>query len=97
MASAFAGRDKPETIGKFSADLDRFIAGLRKFQKKHELKKDEIALCYEAGPTGFVLARRLIKLGYDCIVVAPSLIPRKSPRTCGAHKPKHVPQTIALI
>ena len=34
MASAFAGRDKPETIGKYSADLDRFLAGLRKFQKK---------------------------------------------------------------
>ncbi|MCK5676073.1 MAG: IS110 family transposase [Verrucomicrobia bacterium] len=78
MASAFAGREKPETIGKYSADLDRFIAGLRKFQKKQDLKKDEISLCYEAGPTGFVLARRLIKLGYDCIVVAPSLIPQKS-------------------
>ena len=43
MASAFSGRDKPETIGKYSADLDRFLAGLRKFQKKHDLKKDEIA------------------------------------------------------
>ena len=32
-------------------------------------------LCYEAGPTGFVLARRLIGLGFDCIVAAPSLIP----------------------
>ncbi len=78
MASAFAGREKPELIGKFSADLDRFLTGLRKFQKKHELGKENIALCYEAGPTGFVLARRLIKLGYDCIVVAPSLIPQKS-------------------
>jgi transposase len=78
MASAFAGREQPEIIGKFSADLDRFLTGLRKFQKKHELSKEEIALCYEAGPTGFVLARRLIKLGYDCIVVAPSLIPTKA-------------------
>ena len=78
MASAFAGREKPEIIGKYSADLDRFLTGLRKFQKKHDLSKEQIMLCYEAGPTGFVLARRLMKLGYDCIVVAPSLIPQKS-------------------
>jgi transposase len=35
-------------------------------------------LCYEAGPTGFVLARRLIGLGYNCIVDAPSKTPTKS-------------------
>ena len=29
-------------------------------------------------PTGFVLARRLIQLDYDCIVIAPSKIPQKS-------------------
>jgi transposase len=33
---------------------------------------------YEAGPCGFVIYRRLQQLGEDCIVVAPSLIPRKS-------------------
>jgi transposase len=78
LASAFAGRDKPQHLGKVSADLDRFLAWLRKFQKQHDLAKEEIALCYEAGPTGFVLARRLIKLGYDCVVIAPSKTPRKS-------------------
>jgi len=46
--------------------------------KKYELNKEDVALCCEAGPTGFVLARRLIKLGYDCIVVAPSKIPTQS-------------------
>ncbi len=33
--------------------------------------------CYEAGPCGYVIYRRLIDLGHDCVVVAPSLIPRK--------------------
>lgn len=33
--------------------------------------------CYEAGPCGYVVYRRLIDLGHDCVVVAPSLIPRK--------------------
>src|SRR3954464_7753270 len=31
---------------------------------------------YEAGPTGFVLARRLAAVGVDCLVCAPGLIPR---------------------
>ena len=34
--------------------------------------------CYEAGPTGFTLARALRAWGVDCDVVAPSLIPRPS-------------------
>lgn len=32
--------------------------------------------CYEAGPTGYGLARQLRSLGVTCEVVAPSLIPR---------------------
>src|SRR4029450_7104087 len=32
--------------------------------------------CYEAGPTGFGLARLLASMGVRCEVVAPSLIPR---------------------
>jgi transposase len=31
--------------------------------------------CYEAGPTGFGLSRRLAKEGYECWVIAPALIP----------------------
>jgi hypothetical protein len=32
--------------------------------------------CYEAGPTGFALARLLASMGVRCDVVAPSLIPK---------------------
>jgi transposase len=32
--------------------------------------------CYEAGPTGFELARLLHRMGVSCQVIAPSLIPR---------------------
>lgn len=35
-----------------------------------------LRVCYEAGPTGFDLARRLRAAGYHCAVVAPSLVPR---------------------
>ncbi|MBT4131001.1 MAG: IS110 family transposase [Candidatus Marinimicrobia bacterium] len=38
---------------------------------------EKIAFCYEAGPTGYGLYRWLIKRGFYCEVIAPSLIPRK--------------------
>jgi transposase len=78
LALAFAGTAVPELYGKTTADLKAFEAVLRRIMKKYDLTKEEIAICYEAGPTGFVLARRLIKLGFECIVVAPSKIPSKS-------------------
>lgn len=52
---AFAGRSDPALYGKASTDVDSFLKGLRRIQEKHQLDKEEIALCYEAGPTGFVL------------------------------------------
>lgn len=36
-----------------------------------------LKVCYEAGPTGFVVYRQLLKLGIECAVIAPSLIPKK--------------------
>ena len=78
LGLAFAGTEAPKYHGKVSADLDRFLVAVRDLQKRYGLEKDEMAFCYEAGPTGFVLARRLIKLGYDCQVVAPSLIPTQA-------------------
>ncbi len=43
------------------------------------LSRDERVLrfCYEAGPCGYGIYRQLNGLGKDCVVVAPSLIPRK--------------------
>ena len=40
--------------------------------------RSEVACCYEAGPTGYGLARALIAAGWACDVIAPSLIPKKS-------------------
>ena len=37
----------------------------------------ELLCCYEAGPTGYALQRQLQSAGVLCIVVAPSLVPRK--------------------
>jgi transposase len=38
--------------------------------------RGQLRVCYEAGPTGFGLARLLASLGVCCEVIAPALIPR---------------------
>jgi transposase len=39
---------------------------------------DHLRICYEAGPTGYVLYWQLIALGVHCDVIAPSLVPVKA-------------------
>ena len=52
--------------------------GKRRLIKQLKSKaKGEIAVCYEAGPCGYVLKRELEEAGIPCKVVAPSLIPKK--------------------
>ena len=38
----------------------------------------ELRFCYEAGPCGYGIQRWLSAAGHACVVVAPSLIPRRS-------------------
>ena len=37
-----------------------------------------LRFCYEAGPLGYGLQRQLAAAGHECVVVAPSLIPRRA-------------------
>ena len=37
----------------------------------------ELLFCYEAGPCGYGIQRQLTVAGHECVVVAPSLIPRR--------------------
>ena len=54
----------PEAIGKLVSQLRKGGA--------------QLSFCYEAGPCGYGIHRQLSDLGWDCQVVAPSLIPRKA-------------------
>lgn len=38
----------------------------------------QLQVVYEAGPTGYGLQRELARRGYDCQVIAPSLIPKRA-------------------
>jgi transposase len=46
----------------------------------------QVQACYEAGPTGYDLARRLHEAGYRCDVVAPSLVPSANRRVKTDHR-----------
>src|SRR3954469_8420355 len=59
-----------------SHDLHALEKLMFKFRKTGGGK--ELRVCYEAGPCGFGIARRLLQLKIDCEVVAPSLIPKKA-------------------
>lgn len=58
---------------RIGPDEDAVRRLIRKFPDKKQLK-----VCYEAGPTGFTLARTLTRWGVDCEVIAPSRIPKQS-------------------
>lgn len=49
-----------------------------KLAKKLSKGGEEVLFCYEAGPCGYEIYRQLTKAGYDCVVIAPSLIPKKA-------------------
>jgi transposase len=59
------------TIGTRQVDIDQLV---RKLQSKAK----PLVLVSEAGPCGYWLSRYLTQKGYDCWVVAPSLIPKKA-------------------
>ncbi len=74
-ASAEAGRrGEVRQGGGLSNDLQAVEKWITRLRKAHG-KEVRLRACYEAGPCGFGLARRLRQLGVDCAVVAPSLIP----------------------
>jgi len=62
-------------FGTVSNDLGRLEIALNRIRKAHPGAQLELA--YEAGPCGFVIARRLKQLKIPCIVAAPSLIPKQ--------------------
>lgn len=78
VATAEAGRSAPRNYGKWGGSNLSAERGLIKLLKAFDLQKSQVSIVYEAGPTGFVLARRLLQLNYDCIIVGPSEVPEKS-------------------
>jgi transposase len=55
------------------------VPALEKLVKRlRQAGSGPLKFCYEAGPCGYGVHRTLTRLGEECMVVAPSMIPRKS-------------------
>jgi transposase len=74
VAMAEGGRDGEI---RFLGEIDNTPAAIGKLVRKLATKYDRVTFCYEAGPTGYGVYRQITGLGHDCIVAAPSLIPKK--------------------
>jgi len=62
---------------RFLGEIENTAAAVAKLVRKLAAKYGRLTFCYEAGPTGYGLYRQIKSLGHECMVVAPSLIPKK--------------------
>jgi transposase len=68
---------RPGTDTTEETNLMADDASVRKFFS-HQGPPERLRVCYEAGPTGYDLQRKLAGMGISCQVAAPSLIPKAS-------------------
>lgn len=73
IAVADEGRSPAEALGTIANDWLALSKVLDRLGPPQQLR-----VCYEAGPTGFDLARRLTAARINCVVIAPSLVPKKN-------------------
>ena len=73
IAVADADASAPSVVSEIPNDTARLLKELRKLGKAAELR-----CCYEAGPTGFGLYRALRAAKIECVVIAPSLVPKQA-------------------
>lgn len=59
--------------GAVGGDLDALGKAVRKLRSRHA----DLHFAYEAGPCGYEVYRYLHGQGLDCVVIAPSLIPKR--------------------
>jgi transposase len=62
---------------RFLGEIENTAAATAKLVRKLAAKYEGLTFCYEAGPTGYGLHRQIKGLGFECAVVAPSLIPKR--------------------
>jgi transposase len=62
---------------RFFGEIENTPAATAKLVRKLSSKYKRLTFCYEAGPTGYGLHRQIRELGFECVVVAPSLIPKR--------------------
>ena len=62
---------------RFLGEIDNTPEATSKLVRKLAGRYARLTFCYEAGPTGYGLYRQIARMGHTCMVVAPSLIPKR--------------------
>lgn len=75
VAIAEGGRDGEV---RFLGDVENSVLPIERTIQRLAGRYERLHVCFEAGPTGYGLYRQIEALGHECLVVAPSLIPRRS-------------------
>jgi transposase len=70
-------RKEPTYFGECGGSVLAAERCLRRVAAKLGVALRDLKVCYEAGPSGFVLARRFLRLGLECVVMSPSRSERK--------------------
>jgi transposase len=78
MTSVIAFADTKSIEVRLYGEIDNTPEALDKVVKKLESQNRTLQFVYEAGPCGYQTYRHLASKGYECMVAAPSLIPKKS-------------------
>jgi len=73
IAIAEPGSSEVRYFGEIPNTPEQIAKTLRKLS----ISGAKLSVCYEAGPCGYEVYRQLTDRGIDCMVVAPSMIPRK--------------------
>src|SRR5260221_10395094 len=76
VAVALAESEKRGEVREYG-EIANTPEALRKLTSKLARAGRKLSFCYEAGPCGYGIRRQLTEAGQSCVVVAPSLIPRK--------------------
>ena len=76
IAISIAPEDGGEV--RYFGEIKNTKEALTNFANKISQGSLKLSFCYEAGGCGYEVYRLLRNIGHDCMVVAPSLIPRKA-------------------
>jgi transposase len=76
-AVAIAEGDRSGEV-RFLGEIENKPAAIEQIIKKLGKRYGRLHVCFEAGPTGYGLCRQVRDLGHDCMVVALTLIPKRS-------------------
>lgn len=63
---------------RYFGEIQNTAEAIGKLIKQIRTNKADLVFCYEAGPCGYEIYRQITELGWECQVVAPSLIPKKA-------------------